>query len=336
VSSADASEPGPAQPRPSRNLSRGTSAPVDQALARGDKAYEDGDLGAAKAAYAEARKLAPSDPAPRVGLVRVALDESDVPTNYAAAPNHRGIVALLKDLDAALALDREFAPAHVERGRLLLILGRADEALLALEHASKLLPGDPEAQSALGVALIATGHPDRALEYFRRASELDRDDPERLTNLGTTLMMLGRVEQAITAYERAVALAPHDPRAHGDLGTAHLAANRADRALPHLERAVTLAPERATYLSNLGYAHQLKGDLDRAIAIYKQAIAKDERLGSAWINLGTALAKQGKYAEAEQALKKALKLDPTDPRAKANLQELQEQRAQKPARAPAN
>ena len=89
-----------------------------------------------------------------------------------------------------------------------------------------------------------------------------------------------------------------------------------------MRRAVDLAPDRATFISNLGYAYQLSGNLDEAVKTYRLALSKDPSLGSAWINLGTALAAQKKYNEAETALKKALELDPSDPRAKANLDEL--------------
>jgi tetratricopeptide (TPR) repeat protein len=75
-------------------------------------------------------------------------------------------------------------------------------------------------------------------------------------------------------------------------------------------------------MSNLGYAYQQLGELPTAIQWYQSAIASDRTLGSAWINLGTAHAAVGDRAKAEAAFKQALALDPTDPRAQANLQEL--------------
>ena len=90
-------------------------------------------------------------------------------------------------------------------------MGRADEALKSLERGAELIPSDPEAQSALGVALIATGRSAEAVDRLKRAAELDRDNPERLTNLGTAYMMRGRVTEAIRAYERAVAARPERP-----------------------------------------------------------------------------------------------------------------------------
>lgn len=307
-------------------LARGTGDEPDAALLEGDRAFWVDDLGNARKGYERARRLAPQDPAPRLGLLRVALAETGVPTDYAAAPKNPKVRALAKELDALVKQHPRYAPAHVERGRVLLIMGQAEPALRSLELGASLSPEDAEAHSALAVALLALGKSAEALDRFRRASELDPNNAARLTNLGTAYMMRGRVGDAVKAYQRAVELDPNDPRARGDLGTALLAANRVTEALPHLKRAVELAPERATLLSNLGYAYQQGGNLDLAIQTYRDALSKDERLGSAWINLGTALAQKQRYAEAEQAFRRAEQLDPTDPRVKANLQELEDLR----------
>ena len=303
-------------------LARGSNTPADEQLKLGDRAFDADDLKSARRHYREAARLAPKDPAPRVGLVRVALLLANVPADYAASPGNPEVKRGLSELGKALELDPNYAPALIERGRLLLILGRAEEALVWLERGVAGRPLDPEAHSALGVALLATGDAERALARFERASELEPANAERLTNLGTAYMMRGRVEDAIRVYRQAVTLTPQDARAQGDLGTAYLAQHQVARALPHLERAVELAPERATFLSNLGYAYQLSGRVEEAVKTYRVALEKDPKLGSAWINLGTALAEQGKYDEAEKALQKALSIDPSDPRAKANLEEL--------------
>jgi Flp pilus assembly protein TadD len=307
-------------------LARGTDEPADKELLAGDHDYRAGDIPGAKKHYEAAKKLAPKDPAPQVGLVRARFAGGEVPTDYASAPNNPKVKALLAEVDSALRKHADYGPLHVERGRLLLVLGKADAALAALERGAALAPDDPEGQSALGVALLATGKADQALERLKRASELDPDDADRLTNLGTALMMRGNVSDAIVAYRRAVELAPNDPRALSDLGTAMLSANRIKDAKPYLEKAVELAPEKATFLSNLGYAQHQLGDIPGAVATFKKAIEKDPKLGSAWINLGNAYADDGKFADAERSYKKAAELDPTDPRPKANLKDLAELR----------
>ncbi|HWZ91636.1 MAG TPA: tetratricopeptide repeat protein, partial [Polyangiaceae bacterium] len=102
-----------------------------------------------------------------------------------------------------------------------------------------------------------------------------------------------------------------------------------------LDRAVALAPDRATFVSNLSYAYFLAGRLDDAIATATKASVLDPKLGSAWINLGTALAKKGDFAGADRAYQRALSIDPSDPRAKASLAELDEMKHAKQAPTPA-
>ena len=238
--------PPPVPPRPPGTvlggLARGTGDAADKALLEGDRAIEAGDAKKAKQAYTKAKRLAPKDPAAAVGLIRARLAELEVPAGYAAAPADRRVKKLLTQVDRVIASNPRYGPAHLERGRMLLIIGSAPEALAALQTAVRSIPGDPEAQSALGVALLATGKKNDALKHFKRSSELDTENADRLTNLGTAYMMVGRVSDAIKVYARAVSLAPNDARAHGDLGTAYLAGNKPQEALKHLKRAVGLAP----------------------------------------------------------------------------------------------
>ena len=109
-----------------------------------------------------------------------------------------------------------------------------------------------------------------------------------------------------------------------DLGTAYLALNDLQKAMRHLRRAVEIDPNRATFRSNLGYGLLSLGDTTGAIEQCRKALELDAKLGSAWINLGTALARTGKRQQARQAFERAVALDPTDPRPRANLQELDE------------
>jgi Flp pilus assembly protein TadD len=127
----------------------------------------------------------------------------------------------------------------------------------------------------------------------------------------------------VKEYEIEVRLVDDDARAHSDLGTALLAQNELVRATRELERAVQLDPNRATFKSNLGYALQIQGRINDAIAQYRAALKIDPKLSSAWINLATALSRDPKTRkEAREALEKARQIDPTDPRVKANLEEL--------------
>ncbi|HEY3667806.1 MAG TPA: hypothetical protein VGL19_17510, partial [Polyangiaceae bacterium] len=69
ASASAAAPPPPAPAKPVQSgLARGTSEPSDLELSAGDRAYQADDLNGARAHYEKARRLAPKDPAPQVGL----------------------------------------------------------------------------------------------------------------------------------------------------------------------------------------------------------------------------------------------------------------------------
>lgn len=298
---------------------------IDPLLAEGDAAFEAGDLAKALESYLAAKKATGKKKlaAAAVGIARVKITKASPSLGFAAAEKNPEVLSASKELAQAAALEPAFGPAHVEHGRALLLLGDGAGAEAALRRGARLIPEEAEAHSALGVALLAIGKTEEALTELTKAKELDPGSAPRRGNLGTVLFMRGKVPEAIKEYEVEVRLTPDDPRSHSDLGTAYLAMSDFSRAIPELKRAIELDPKRATFRSNLGYALQLEGKLSEAIVEYREAIKLDPKLASAWINLATALSRDPKTrAEARQALKTAGKLDPTDPRVKANLEEL--------------
>ncbi len=312
----------PAKPTTIR-LASATGDAVDQELDRGDAAFEKNALDEAKTHYEAAKKIGPRRAGPVVGIARVRIAKSNAPLDYGASKGNAEVTAATRELKAALAFDKDYGPAHAELGRALLMLGDADGALVSLRRASELLPNDAEAQSALGVALLATVNKNDALTSLQRATTIDSGSAPRHGNLGTVMLLLGRVNDAVHEFELQARLADGDARAHSDLGTALLAANQIPRAIGELERAVHLDATRASYATNLGYAYQLSGRRADAIAKYREALHIDDKFASAWIDLATALAQDPQTrAEARAALMTAQKIDPTDPRVKANLEEL--------------
>jgi Flp pilus assembly protein TadD len=62
--------------------------------------------------------------------------------------------------------------------------GYWQEARARYEHASKIVPGDPEVWSNLGVALEATGHYDEAGDAYLKALEIDPGNSKIRRNFG--------------------------------------------------------------------------------------------------------------------------------------------------------
>jgi Flp pilus assembly protein TadD len=304
-------------------LSSGGDSVMDRALYAGDLAFEEGNLDAAGKQYESARNAAPTRAEPWVGLARVRIARTGLPLDYDAGRGNAEVAAAVRDLRKAADAAPTCGAALVELGRALLLVGNAEGALGTLRKGVALLPEQAEAHSVLGVALLAIGHRDESLVELGRAAALDSGSAPRHGNLGTAFFMNGRVAEAVKEYETQVRLSDDDPRAHSDLGTALLASDDLTRAMSELRRAIALDPGRATFHSNLGYALQMQGMRNDAIAEYREALRLDGKLGSAWINLATLLARDPHTrADARAALETAKRIDPTDPRVKANLDEL--------------
>ena len=103
----------------------------------GDTAFDADDFALAESHYKEAAHLSPSDAAPLVGLARVAIAKTNVATDYNASPRNPALEKVATQLRQAVKLDPTFAPAHTELGRVLLILGKADEALASFAQGGR-------------------------------------------------------------------------------------------------------------------------------------------------------------------------------------------------------
>ena len=90
------------------------------------------------------------------------------------------------------------------------------------------------------------------------------------------------------------------------------------------------------YLSELGYTYQVQRRCDRASASYADAASAAERasdestktfdLTRAWRGQAYCLVEQGRLDDAERLYNKCLALDPSDAKAKAELQYLKSKR----------
>jgi len=97
-----------------------------------------------------------------------------------------------------------------------------------------------------------------------------------------------------------------------------------------LERALALSPFTADYVSELAYTYQAQGQCDRSISTYQQAESvaqvgsddstKTSDLTRAWRGQGYCLVEEGRLDEAEKLYRKCLELDPSDAKAKGEIE----------------
>ena len=122
--------------------------------------------------------------------------------------------------DQALKLDPKHQKSWLNSARVLLELGRADEALERVQTAIEHDSVSAEAWRVLGRAQVELGDADEAVEAFRHAVALDDRDVWAMNNLGLVYIQLGRYTDALPPLARAAQLKPNAPVFQNNLGQA--------------------------------------------------------------------------------------------------------------------
>jgi tetratricopeptide (TPR) repeat protein len=173
-----------------------------------------------------------------------------------------------------------------------------EEALAALDHAARLIPGHLEALSYKAAILIQLRRLDEAAELFVSLLTVHPEAEEVWTNYAFLLKTLGRFGDAVAAYRTSVALAPRHSegwwglanlklaqffpadllemeqelgklsadskvKMHMALAKAYDSGGQFQRAADHLERGNSLRLQRHPY-----HAERLHSDIANAIDIY--------------------------------------------------------------------
>jgi tetratricopeptide (TPR) repeat protein len=213
-------------------------------------------------------------------------------------------------IERALAVRKDFAPAHNNLGNGYRRLGRLDEALAAYDRAIALQSGFGEAYNNRGNTLVVLGRAQEALADFEKAAQLDPHLVEAHSNRAVALLRLHRPAEALSAAEVALALQPGSAEAYVAKADAMLALGFGDAALASADTAIRLKP-------NMAEAHICHANIllaasrnEKAIAGYDNAIALNSGLAAAHNNRGNALREIGRNQEALTSYDRAIRLRP--------------------------
>jgi len=226
-------------------------------------------------------------------------------------------------------------------GKLLLDLGRRDEALDALDRAIAATraaiarwPGDGRLHHALGFALQTRGDRPAAALAYREALRLE---PQNFSTRNSLLNLLramgdtkgvGEVEgtavppraranpfaagpdRVIADTRAALLVDPHVSPGYIQLARALEVKGDIDGAIAAIREAIRRSPDRFAAFSYLGVLLRRKGDLDGAIAAAREAIRIRPDLVKAHVELGLALRDKGDRDGAVAAFRAALAIQP--------------------------
>ena len=250
----------------------------------------------------------------------VALDGNDAETHVTlgmlqhASGRHAEAV---RSFERALALRPNKTDALVGLGDAYNALGRAGDAESMYRKAMQLRPDLSGATTKYAIFLYGQGRHEEAAAQFRRVTELLPDFSHGWANLGGTLQALGRFEEARAALQKSIDIKP-TAAGWSNLGSVQYLLGDFDAARRSFERATQLAPSDPVMWMNLGDAHRAANApaandaYDRAIARSRDALQVNPNDARARARIALCLAKSGRGAEAQEEIRRALELDPTN------------------------
>jgi TolB-like protein/tetratricopeptide (TPR) repeat protein/DNA-binding winged helix-turn-helix (wHTH) protein len=153
---------------------------------------------------------------------------------------------------------------------------------------------------------------DLARDACLEVRKMDPDLGEVSLALGDLHRVQGDGRQAIEYYTKAEQDVSLRPEAYLGIGLAYAELGRKDDAMKYVERAIKLRPGDSSAYSELGYLRYLNDDIAGAIESYRQATAVRPNSAGLWSTLGALYFYAENVEEAERALDRSMKIEPTD------------------------
>jgi tetratricopeptide (TPR) repeat protein len=152
----------------------------------------------------------------------------------------------------AVRVNPRSAEAQNNWGALLADQKRYAEAEPHYVEALRLLPDYAEAKNNLGVAVMQRGDYAQAAALFEEAIGMSPTYAEPFSNLGNLLMRQGRAADAVDRYVHALGLKPEYAEVHFNLALALSQLGRREEAAAHVRDALRLRPDLAPLVQQAG------------------------------------------------------------------------------------
>ena len=170
----------------------------------------------------------------------------------------------------------------------------------------------------LAIAQLTAGNYPKGIQILEFLVHWRPTEPSIRYNLGMALSDLGRVDEAIVHLEIAAAEQPASANTLVALGVALYRKGLLPNAVEALERALKAEPENPYALRNLGGCLLALGrDAERAETCLRKAVSVMPSDQQGWAGLGRALEAREQLADADDAYKRAIDLNPHNRAAEA-------------------
>jgi tetratricopeptide (TPR) repeat protein len=220
--------------------------------------------------------------------------------------------------DAALALRPDSIQALQQAAAVAEHNGELERSLSYWIRARKLMPDSPEILLGFGRVCLRMDLLEDAEPALTRAATLKPDEPSYQYTLAAARVGKHDFEAAQTLLQRLVDRQPTDPQLQYALGAVHYVQGHLDDAAAHLRESVRLQPAQLSSPYYLALIARDKGEADRAIDALQTLLQRYPDHSASCEVLGGLLMTARRYPEAEEQLRKAIRLEPAS--VKANYQ----------------
>jgi tetratricopeptide (TPR) repeat protein len=201
----------------------------------------------------------------------------------------------------------------------------ARAALLDLQKALEINPSSVIAQALHAVYWQRQGNPDQALPSLNEAARLEPENPVWQIELGNALAAVGKLYPALEHFQAAVDLAPDDGYAWKALASYSIQfrVEVSSVGIPAARKSILFLPRDPEPLDLLGQALLSQGDVISAERFFQQAVEIDPKHSPSYLHLGMLYLQKGERDLANQALTRAVELDPEGPTGVQALRQLE-------------
>ena len=253
------------------------------------------------------------------------LDPKNPETHYLAGRALVGMNEFNQGLASfmrAIEVDSTYAPAYLEAGRLYFRASRPQDAAQMFRAYTGFKPDDPNGYLELGRALAKSpipGDREEAIVVLEKANEVKPGNCEVAGALGKLYFDKRDNENALKYYDLYALCADTlmSAEEHLKLGTLYVAAKDSAKAVPQLARASQMDSSLAKDANfQLGFLYFARQDHARAIPYFETALKADSTYMPALLNLGLALLAVKQPVAGVDVLRRALAANPKETRAR--------------------
>jgi tetratricopeptide (TPR) repeat protein len=181
------------------------------------------------------------------------------------------------------------------------------DALDLLLRAHKIVPENPDIILLMAQISMSQNYYEDAIPLLEAGLKVAPQRPDLLAALGQSYFMSGKADKAIEVFKQLLAV-DHSARSYAYLGLSYRNLGRFDEAKQAFQAGLKLDPHNSSCLFNLGYIAERQGDAALAETMFQQALRANPEYADALLELANLRITEKKYSEAEELLKRYVKV----------------------------